>query len=102
MVVPPGGGRGGRPPMRGGAGRRVRVDTPATQPEAHSAPPLAARKKRILFVCIGNSCRSQMAEAFARSYGGHIPQVPTPRLAPPPTLDPLTPHPLAPPNPPLH
>lgn len=25
--------------------------------------------KRILFVCIGNSCRSQMAEAFARVYG---------------------------------
>jgi arsenate reductase len=26
-------------------------------------------KKRVLFVCIGNSCRSQMAEAFARTYG---------------------------------
>jgi len=26
-------------------------------------------KKRVLFVCIGNSCRSQMAEAFARMYG---------------------------------
>jgi len=26
-------------------------------------------KKRVLFVCIGNSCRSQMAEAFARLYG---------------------------------
>lgn len=25
--------------------------------------------KRVLFVCIGNSCRSQMAEAFARAYG---------------------------------
>ncbi len=24
---------------------------------------------RILFVCVGNSCRSQMAEAFARHYG---------------------------------
>jgi arsenate reductase len=24
---------------------------------------------RVLFVCIGNSCRSQMAEAFARAYG---------------------------------
>lgn len=24
---------------------------------------------RILFVCVGNSCRSQMAEAFARRYG---------------------------------
>ncbi len=26
--------------------------------------------KRILFVCIENSCRSQMAEAFAHMYGG--------------------------------
>jgi arsenate reductase len=26
-------------------------------------------RKRVLFVCIGNSCRSQMAEAFARAYG---------------------------------
>jgi arsenate reductase len=25
---------------------------------------------RILFVCTGNSCRSQIAEAFARQYGG--------------------------------
>ena len=25
--------------------------------------------KRVLFVCLGNSCRSQMAEAFARAYG---------------------------------
>lgn len=28
--------------------------------------------KRILFVCIGNACRSQMAEAFARAYGGDV------------------------------
>ena len=26
--------------------------------------------KRVLFVCIENSCRSQMAEAFAHMYGG--------------------------------
>jgi arsenate reductase len=29
-------------------------------------------KTRVLFVCIGNSCRSQMAEAFARAYGGDV------------------------------
>jgi arsenate reductase len=29
-------------------------------------------KTRILFVCIGNSCRSQMAEAFARAYGNDV------------------------------
>src|SRR5947209_2471045 len=28
-----------------------------------------APKKRVLFVCIGNACRSQMAEGFARTYG---------------------------------
>ena len=27
------------------------------------------RKARVLFVCYGNSCRSQMAEAFARHHG---------------------------------
>ena len=26
--------------------------------------------KRVLFVCVENSCRSQMAEGFARLYGG--------------------------------
>ena len=30
---------------------------------------MSAPLKRVLFVCIGNSCRSQMAEAFARAYG---------------------------------
>jgi arsenate reductase len=30
------------------------------------------RLKRVLFVCIGNSCRSQMAEAFARTYGNDV------------------------------
>jgi arsenate reductase len=29
-------------------------------------------KKKILFVCIGNSCRSQMAEGFARAYGADV------------------------------
>lgn len=26
------------------------------------------RKQKIIFVCVGNSCRSQMAEGFARHY----------------------------------
>jgi arsenate reductase len=28
--------------------------------------------KRVLFVCVGNSCRSQMAEGFARAYGSDV------------------------------
>jgi protein-tyrosine-phosphatase len=31
---------------------------------------MATTRKRILFVCVENSNRSQMAEAFARIYGG--------------------------------
>ena len=33
---------------------------------------MSSSPKRILFVCIGNSCRSQMAEAFARAYGRDV------------------------------
>jgi protein-tyrosine-phosphatase len=29
-----------------------------------------SEKKRLLFICVENSCRSQMAEAFARIHGG--------------------------------
>ncbi|HUI78446.1 MAG TPA: hypothetical protein VLY24_11025 [Bryobacteraceae bacterium] len=29
-------------------------------------------RKRILFICLGNACRSQMAEAFARTYGSDV------------------------------
>ena len=28
--------------------------------------------KRVLFVCLGNACRSQMAEGFARKYGSDV------------------------------
>jgi len=33
---------------------------------------VSAPLKRVLFVCLGNSCRSQMAEAFARAYGADV------------------------------
>lgn len=33
---------------------------------------IPAPLKRVLFVCIGNSCRSQMAEGFARTYGSDV------------------------------
>ena len=31
-----------------------------------------SQPKRVLFVCLGNACRSQMAEAFARIYGSDV------------------------------
>ena len=31
-----------------------------------------AARKRVLFVCLGNACRSQMAEGFARTYGSDV------------------------------
>ena len=31
-----------------------------------------SEKRRLLFVCIENSCRSQIAEAFARIHGGDV------------------------------
>ena len=37
-----------------------------------SATHAGSTKARVLFVCIGNSCRSQMAEAFARLYGSDV------------------------------
>jgi arsenate reductase (thioredoxin) len=32
--------------------------------------PLDGKRQRVLFVCVENCCRSQMAEAFARRQGG--------------------------------
>jgi arsenate reductase len=33
---------------------------------------LGTRRGRVLFVCLGNSCRSQVAEAFARVHGADV------------------------------
>jgi arsenate reductase (thioredoxin) len=33
---------------------------------------VSEHRKRVLFVCVGNACRSQMAEAFARAYGADV------------------------------
>jgi arsenate reductase (thioredoxin) len=40
------------------------------------------KQKRVLFVCIGNCCRSQMAEGFAREYGGDTVAAESAGLAP--------------------
>ena len=46
--------------------------------------------KRVLFVCIGNSCRSQMAEAFARAYGSDVLTAYSAGLSPAAIVAPLT------------
>jgi arsenate reductase (thioredoxin) len=37
--------------------------------ETHGGPP---PRWRVLFLCLGNACRSQMAEGFARVYGSDV------------------------------
>jgi len=51
---------------------------------------IPASKQRVLFVCIGNSCRSQMAEGFARTYGGDVMIPASVGLAPAATVAPDT------------
>jgi arsenate reductase len=48
------------------------------------------RKKRILFVCIGNMCRSPMAEALARHYGADVLDATSAGIAPALGSSPLT------------
>ena len=75
-----GGFRAGRPKL---GGRGVLAQRPAS-------PPAALAKQRVLFVCIGNSCRSQMAESYARAYGSDVMEVHSAGLAPAPEIAPLT------------
>jgi arsenate reductase len=46
--------------------------------------------RRVLFLCIGNSCRSQMAEGFARKYGADVMEVGSAGLSPAAIVQPLT------------
>ena len=82
-----GGYRGSRPRM--GGPRRSDAPPAPARPEA---PPgrLPRVRKRVLFVCIGNSCRSQMAEGFARAYGGDILIAASAGLSPAAIVQPLT------------
>ncbi len=43
---------------------------------------LQTRKARVLFVCLGNAVRSQMAEAFCRAYGSDVAEVDSAGLTP--------------------
>ncbi len=91
---PTGGVRGTRHRLRGPS----RIDavtpkrTPPASPPAQKPPStkLVPAKKRVLFVCIGNSCRSQMAEAFARAYGADIMDVQSAGVSPATYIAPLT------------
>ena len=48
------------------------------------------KRAKVLFLCIGNSCRSQMAEAFARAYGADVIDPASAGLAPASIIQPLT------------
>src|SRR6266852_6816262 len=61
---------------------------PRPQPQALAPSPKA--KTRVLFVCIGNSCRSQMAEGFARAYGSDVMEASSAGVAPATIIAPLT------------
>ncbi len=49
-------------------------------------------KTRVLFLCIGNACRSPMAEGFARTYGADVLHAQSAGLAPALAVAPLTHH----------
>ena len=91
-MVPPDdlkpGFRGNRPRMGGhGVVKRTPV---APIPQAPVAAKGPDRKMRVLFLCIGNSCRSQMAEAFARAYGADVMVAQSAGLMPAIDISPLT------------
>ncbi len=49
-------------------------------------------KTRVLFLCIGNACRSPMAEGFARAYGSDVLEAQSAGVAPALAVVPLTHH----------
>jgi arsenate reductase len=49
-----------------------------------------AAKTRVLFVCIGNACRSQMAEGFANAYGSDVLVAASAGLAPATAVHPVS------------
>lgn len=67
----------------GGQGRAA-----AQESRPPSGP--ARKKKLVLFVCIGNSCRSQMAEALARTYGSDVIDAHSAGVSPATMIAPMT------------
>lgn len=84
------GPRGVRPAARSASGGPASED-----PQGPLAPAANSAKRRVLFVCVGNSCRSQMAEAFARAYGADVLDVRSAGLIPALSIAPLTKHVLS-------
>ncbi len=80
-----GGVRGERHKLRGPS----RIDVVA-RPVAKTVSETTTGKKRVLFVCIGNSCRSQMAEAFAQAYGVDVMDVQSAGVSPAMSIAPQT------------
>ena len=90
------GNRGDRHRLRGPSRIDAATTNPAPRVSAPTPPPRAASgKKRVLFVCIGNSCRSQMAEAFARARGADVMEVQSAGVSPATMIAPLTKQTLA-------
>ncbi len=69
------------------AGRQFHREPAAATPQPRAA---AVQRRRVLFVCIGNSCRSQMAEGFAKHYGADVMETSSAGLAPATLVAPLT------------
>ena len=84
--------RRGRARLRGESTLKPRGVEPAlpVTPSKSRSGRTEKAKKRVLFVCIGNSCRSQMAEAFARAYGSETLDPYSAGLAPAGLIAPLT------------
>jgi arsenate reductase (thioredoxin) len=78
--------RGNRPRM--GGDRKLKPREPAMGASRHASA--AETKQRVLFVCVGNSCRSQMAEAFAKAYGADIMLAQSAGLSPAMIIAPMT------------
>jgi arsenate reductase (thioredoxin) len=84
--------RGTRHRLGGDRNLPPRTQTPSAPAGVQKS---SQAKKRVLFLCIGNSCRSQMAEAFARAYGSDVMTVESAGLSPATMIAPLTKHVLA-------
>src|SRR5262249_60504772 len=68
-----------RRPGARGAGTAPGRDVPSrTDQRSARSRPVSGQivtpdsRKRVLFLCIGNCCRSQMAEGFARTHGSDV------------------------------